>query len=105
MQKFVNRVIETKRILGVLKDKPKIRNPIDAREIIKAANIEFELVKAGSLKSLTFRCKEGIITTILSLPNYERLILGHLLFHITESQNSIIRISGIDIREYSISLL
>ncbi|KAH8787520.1 P-loop containing nucleoside triphosphate hydrolase protein [Hyaloscypha sp. PMI_1271] len=105
VQKFVEGVVETERTLGVLKDKPKIRNPTDAREIIEAADIEFESVKAGSLKSLTFRCKEGTITAILGLPDHERPILGHLLFRITESQNGIIRIGGIDIREYSIGLL
>jgi ABC-type multidrug transport system fused ATPase/permease subunit len=105
VQDFLNGVVETERTLGVLMEESKIRNPTDAREIIEAADMEFESVKAGSLKSLTFRCEEETITAILGLPDRDRPTLGHLLIRITESQNGIIRIGGVDVREYSIGLL
>jgi len=105
VQVFLDGFAETERTLRVLKEESKIRKSTDARKFIEAADIEFESVKFGPLKSLTFKCEEETITAILGLHDSERPTLGHLLIRIIESQNGIIRIGGVDIREYSICLL
>lgn len=54
MQVFLDRFAETERTLRVLKEESKIKKSTDARKFIKAADIEFESMKFGPLKSLTF---------------------------------------------------
>jgi ABC-type multidrug transport system fused ATPase/permease subunit len=105
VQEFLDGLVDTERVFRQLKENSSIGNLTNPRNTIEAAGIEFESVKAGSLKSLTFRCPEKTITAILGLPDRETPTLGHLLIRIAEAQNGIVRIGGVDVREYSVGLL
>jgi ABC-type multidrug transport system fused ATPase/permease subunit len=105
VQTFLDGVVSTERVFGVLKEKTKVANIADAREMTAmAADIEFHSVSPGSLEPLTFRC-EPKTTTLLGISRSESSVLVYLLARIIEAQVGIIKIGGHDIRAYSMESL
>ena len=66
-----------------------------------AADIEFVSVAVGRPNSLTFRCETENITVVLGIPNSERASFMHLLIRVLEARAGVIKLGGVDIREYT----
>jgi ATP-binding cassette subfamily B protein len=105
-QNFLDGIVNTERVFRVLKETPKVVNLEDASEIgAIAADVEFDSVTAGPLKSLTFRCEPETTTVILGLSNCERSVLVHPLARVIDTQVGIIKTGGVNIRAYSMKSL
>jgi ABC-type multidrug transport system fused ATPase/permease subunit len=106
MQKFLDEVVNSERMVSVLRDKTDTIEPKDAREMAVApAEIAFESISTTSLEPLTFLCQAGTTITCSGLSRHGREQLVSILARIDEPQLGTIRINALDIRAYSIKSL
>jgi ABC-type multidrug transport system fused ATPase/permease subunit len=106
IQKFLDDVVNSERMVSVLRDKRVTIEPKDAREMVVApAEIVFESISTMSLEPLTFLCQAGTTTTRSGLSRHGREQLVNILARIDEPQLGTIRINTLDIRAYSIKSL
>ena len=95
VQDFLKPIVNTERLLVVLKEFKK-RGIGVALELPRLpAEIEFECVAVGTARHLSFRCPSRTTTVILGVLDAERSFFTYPLFHINEVQAGVIMIGGI----------
>jgi len=105
VQDFLKAIVNTERLLVVLKEFKKrgIGGTLEMTQL--PAEIEFECVAIGTARHLSFLCSPKTTTVILGVPNAERSFFTYPLFHINDAQAGVIKVGGIDVRKYSTSSL
>jgi ABC-type multidrug transport system fused ATPase/permease subunit len=102
VQEFQKAVVNSERLINTLREGSGTANTMYTKEITDAAvDIEFNSVAVGPLNSLTFHCETETTTIVLGIPNTERASFTHLLVRVSEAYTGVIKLGGVDIREYT----
>jgi ATP-binding cassette subfamily B protein len=101
VQEFQKAVVNSERLINTLKEGSETANTICTKLMPEAAaDIEFDSVAVEGRNSLTFRCETQSIT-VLRIPSSERASFMHLLVRVSDTYAGVIKLGGVDIREYN----